>query len=182
MSNSQPVNLFASLDLQEWRDPALLDRLHTLSIQNVYLYFQQSQFFIKECNNEILRQQQIECSAANLRELLGCEYQIREIPATAQSNSIFLIYQQNRRSRDSVEVIQIYCVLGGTVYPMPTLHDVFANHLLHYTHLMSSSLNEIERIAQYNTAANKWEFNATASKSCSSGVLSKSESRLLTST
>jgi hypothetical protein len=83
--------------------------------------------------SEQLRQAGQDPSLANLRRLPGCEYQVREIPASGpglQSN--FLVYQQNRRDPDTVEVVQIFFVAGGTVFPMPTLHEVFSNQLVRF--------------------------------------------------
>jgi hypothetical protein len=125
-------------------------------VHSVYDYFKLSQFFRRDCNNgaaenlsvcvrvflelisapivqpsEQLRQAGQDPSLANLRRLPGCEYQVREIPASGpglQSN--FLVYQQNRRDPDTVEVVQIFFVAGGTVFPMPTLHEVFSNQLV----------------------------------------------------
>ncbi len=90
--------------------------------------------------SEQLRQAGQDSSLANLRRLPGCEYQVREIPASGpglQSN--FLVYQQNRRDPDTVEVVQIFFVAGGTVFPMPTLHEVFSNQLVRCERLITQS-------------------------------------------
>lgn len=166
MTSAAPVNLFASLEAQQWRDQSWLNRFPPLNIHSVYDYFKNSQFFQRSCNNELLRQQNKDASVAALRTLQGLEYQIREIPGGDGGNSTFLIYQQNRRDANAVEVVQVYCVLDGSVYPMPSLHEVFSNQLLHIVHLLQTSVDDLSRVTRYDTAAMRWEFDAAAAATC----------------
>lgn len=112
---------------------------HQLGQSTVLDYFSTSPFYEKSCNNEILKMQQRPVTESTLSTLTGIEYLVSE---SSINSSCYIIYHQLRKSPTNTQLLQVYYVLDGVIYPCSTLHDLVVSRLRTSLHHISKAMSK----------------------------------------
>lgn len=116
-----------------------------LTPDNVIEYFSKSQFYDKNCNNEVVRMQTEYSGFGEVKSLLstmkGVEYSVDH----SEPPFLFTIKKHLRESSTSVSVLDIYYVIYGTVYKSPTARELVNTRLTNVLFLLTSALRRRDR-------------------------------------
>lgn len=125
-----------------FRDPAWL-QYNPLTAQTVLSYFAFSQFYDRNCNNEVLKMQAAYSALASidglLKKMTGVQYAVHE----AQEPHLFVIKKCERHAPDRESVLEYYYVIHGTVYQAPTEKEVARTR---YTNIMFSLMSTLDNL------------------------------------
>ncbi|KAF7684617.1 Mediator of RNA polymerase II transcription subunit 6 [Astathelohania contejeani] len=98
--------------------------VNVLNEQTALDYFATSQFYDKQCNNEILRMQTQFSNLSEIKnrleEMEGIEFMLANF-----SENLFIIHKIQRRSKYNWSVISVYYILFGNIYMAPTNLSIY---------------------------------------------------------
>ncbi|EHY65855.1 mediator of RNA polymerase II transcription subunit 6 [Nematocida ausubeli] len=114
-----------------------------LTKDTVTEYFSYSQFYDKNCNNEVLKMQNIHQSAQDLETFLSKMCGVQYTITYALEPALFIIKKCERLSPEKVRVIDYFYVMNGTVYQAPTEKEVFSTR---YTNILFSMFSSLENM------------------------------------
>ncbi|KAH7825643.1 putative mediator of rna polymerase ii transcription [Monocercomonoides exilis] len=104
-----------------WRDDAWL--LHNpLNMETVMEYFSRSSFYDHECNNEVVKMQQL--PAERLRTLRGVEFSIED-----HDTDLFIIAKRFRETETKTRMLDLYYVLYGSIYQSTDLSEILESRI-----------------------------------------------------
>ncbi|KAI5165261.1 mediator of RNA polymerase II transcription subunit 6 [Nematocida sp. AWRm78] len=112
-----------------------------LSKDTLMEYFSYSQFYDRNCNNEVLKMQNIHRNNDSLDIFLTKMCGIQYIITYAIEPTLFIIKKCNRISPDKINVLDYFYVMNGTIYQSPTEKEVFSTR---YTNILFSMYNSLE--------------------------------------
>jgi len=139
----------------EWR----IDVNYPINRYTVFDYFKTSPFYEPTCNNEIVRNRQLDRSA--LVNMVGLEYELDLSDEVATPGEIgFVIRKQYRESPTSTRLLSLYYVvavkldvnqeigryepiLPGTIIPMPDLNAVILFNINAATYYLERAITEL---------------------------------------
>jgi len=135
-----------------WRHDAWL-KTYPLTEWNAIDYFKNSQFYDPNCNNQLIRTQNID--QAKLKEMVGVEYEM-DRTVLASDNPCYVIRKQYRHSPTEATLLALYYVvavgpLRGTVYPMPTVHNVLHCNAMTALHFVGSALEDLSQHVKFDS-------------------------------
>lgn len=131
-----------------FRDPIWLQQ-NILNDESVLEYFSCSQFYDKNCNNEILKMQMITIPTEvqkYLKKMCGIQYVLEY-----SNEFLFVIKKYKRISPEKLQVLNFYYIMHGTVYQAPTEQEVSKTR---YTNILFSMLDSLKDIPFLKTQNN----------------------------
>ncbi len=99
---------------------------------------------------------------------LGCgvcvgQYEYAHLSPGPTGRPCFLVREQCRRSPTQVQVLALFYIDGdGVVQAMPSLHSVMAAHLLAAIDHVSTAVQELTQVTQFNRQEARFEFRGQA--------------------
>ncbi|OAG29891.1 mediator of RNA polymerase II transcription subunit 6 [Nematocida displodere] len=125
-----------------FRDPLWLQH-NALTSETALSYFSLSQFYDRNCNNEVLKMQTMHNPLAGggefLQKMAGIQYVIDH----AEEPQLFLIKKCERLSPEKVFVLDYYYIIHGTVYQAPTEKEVSRTRYTNILFSMMATLNTL---------------------------------------
>lgn len=125
-----------------FRDSIWLQQ-NLLTAETVLEYFSYSQFYDKNCNNEVLKMQTMYSTLAGidgfLKKMCGIQYEVHY----AEEPVLFVIKKYERLSPEKILVLDYYYVMHGTVYQAPTHSEVSRTR---YTNILFSMLGSLQNL------------------------------------
>jgi mediator of RNA polymerase II transcription subunit 6 len=134
-----------------------------LSKDTVMEYFYTSPFFDSTSNNSIIRQQGMHLD--HLRNMKGLEFivddDIKEEPI------LLVIRKQIRNTSTSVDLLEIFYVLDGTIYQSPDFLEIMKSRFVKLSHYLKKSYEFINARADYTPeVGHHIQYNDSVSKLC----------------
>lgn len=112
-----------------------------LTKENVLEYFSFSQFYDRNCNNEVLKMQTKHSVISGLEKMLekmcGTQYVVQK----SEDPQLFIIKKQQRVSPEKAFVIDYYYVMNGTVYQAQIEKEIVKTR---YTNILFSMLSTLK--------------------------------------
>ncbi|KAH9386048.1 mediator of RNA polymerase II transcription subunit 6 [Nematocida major] len=123
-----------------FRDPIWLQQ-NMLTAETVLEYFSCSQFYDKNCNNEVLKMQTmhgpLSGADAFLKKMCGIQYAVH----SSEDPALFVIKKYERTSPDNITVQDYFYVMHGTIYQAPTEREVSRTR---YTNIIFSMMGSLD--------------------------------------
>ncbi|KAI5171942.1 mediator of RNA polymerase II transcription subunit 6 [Nematocida sp. LUAm3] len=125
-----------------FRDPIWL--MHNpLTSESVLEYFSFSQFYDRNCNNEVLKMQtkhsMLLGSEEFLKRMCGIQYSLHY----AEEPYLFILKKRERFSPEKLITLEYYCIIHGTVYQTPTEREVLKTR---NTNILFSMMNSLDSL------------------------------------
>ncbi|KAI5186421.1 mediator of RNA polymerase II transcription subunit 6 [Nematocida homosporus] len=125
-----------------FRDPAWL-QYNPLTSDTVLEYFSFSQFYDRNCNNEVLKMQTqhstLATTGAFLEKMSGVQYVVHR----AEEPYLFIIKKCYRHTPEKTVTLDYYYVMNGTVYQAPTEKEVSRTRQTNILFSMMETLNDL---------------------------------------
>lgn len=125
-----------------FRDSVWLQQ-NMLTAETVLEYFSFSQFYDRNCNNEVLKMQTMYSTLSGIEGLLkkmcGIQYAVHYV----EEPVLFVIKKYERISLEKTLVLDYYYVMHGTVYQAPTQSEVSRTR---YTNILFSMFDSLESL------------------------------------
>eukprot|EP01135_Chromosphaera_perkinsii_P004482 Nk52_evm6s284 gene=Nk52_evmTU6s284 len=123
-----------------------------LNPNTVLDYFANSQFYDRECNNEVIKMQRMDPS--NLQDMTGIEYVVRHSQEPAV---LYVIMKQRRDSRTSTVPLELYYVIEGTIYQCPDMAALANSRMATVLHYVGEAFEEAAGYVQFHpTEGYRW--------------------------
>lgn len=127
-----------------WNDKGFLQRF-ALNEENVMLYFSLSQFYDKNCNNEIIKMQRLD--PALLQTMPGIEYKLSGNPVPG----LFIITKSQRTiNPPKLEPLATYYVHDGNVYQAPSIHALLSSRMLQSLHHLRGAFETMQNSVDFS--------------------------------
>lgn len=137
----------------QWNDKLWLSHF-PLNAATALDYFSMSQFYSRDCNNELIKMQRL--NASLLSTMAGVEYGLEPCDA---SSTVFVITKRRRTiTPPSLTTLATYYIIDGSVYQAPCAHTVLANRTtqaLHYLRKAFAAVRDAARVTPGGTY--RWE-------------------------
>ncbi|KAI5191234.1 mediator of RNA polymerase II transcription subunit 6 [Nematocida minor] len=125
-----------------FRDPIWLQH-NLLTSDSILEYFSFSQFYDKNCNNEVLKMQTMHSTLSGidgfLKKMCGIQYSLHY----AEEPSLFIIKKYERLSPEKVLMLDYFYIMHGTVYQAPTESEVSRTRYTNVLFSMFDSLKDL---------------------------------------
>lgn len=122
-----------------FRDPAWLQSF-PLTRESVLDYFALSQFYDRNCNNEVLKMQtqhsELRDLEGLLRKMSGVQYAVHH----AEEPHLFVIRKCRRLSEAEAVALDFYYVIHGSVYQAPTERDLVGTRVTNTLFALTQAL------------------------------------------
>lgn len=127
-----------------WNDKVWL-QYFPLNDQSAMLYFSMSQFYDKNCNNEIIRMQRLD--PALLRSMKGIEYSLTGNPAPG----LFIITKSERTlDPPKLEPLATYYIHDGNIYQAPSIHAILSTRMLQSLHHLKGAFETMQSSVEFS--------------------------------
>lgn len=129
-----------------WSDPMWL-RMWALNKENALAYFMLSPFYVKSCNNELIKMQNLDASL--LKTLTGLEYDLDPASSSADGSGVYIIRKRWRTSETQAVVRSIYYIVEGDVFQAPSANVILANRISTMMHFLKNSFAEMNTAKEF---------------------------------
>ncbi|EGV63777.1 Mediator of RNA polymerase II transcription subunit 6 [Yamadazyma tenuis] len=150
---------YGELDEIQWKNPEWINQFG-LNTGNVLDYFSESPFYDRTSNNQVFKMQfQFQPPPPNLNtpleytkyfesklsDMVGIEFVIAYI----REPDFWIIRKQNRFSRDNVQILQSYYIIGANIYQSPKLYRLISSRLLNSTYSIKTAINLLNNLNEF---------------------------------
>lgn len=150
---------YQSLDEIQWKNPEWINQFG-LFTGNVLDYFSESPFYDRTSNNQVIKMQfQFQPPPPNittpleftkyfenkLMDMVGIEF----VLAYIREPDFWIIRKQNRLSKDHVNILQDYYIIGANIYQSPKIYHLISSRLLNSTYLIKNSINLLNSLNEF---------------------------------
>lgn len=148
--------------------------LYGLNRKNVLNYFYTSQFYDSSSNNEAIRNDRIP-NYASLLQKTGLEFELDN--ANIDEPHLYVIKKQIRRSPETVELLDCFYILDGSIYQSPELLELIRSKLWKTCSFLTESFRNVLTATEYTANGGAASLNWRKRKTIDdgdSGVMSTS--------
>lgn len=134
-----------------WSDAQWLSS-YPLNEATALHYFSLSQFYDQQCNNELIKMQQLD--QALMKTMAGIEYSV-----SSPCAGLFIVTKSRRSLNPTkVEPLASYYIHEGCIYQSPSLHAVLATRTLQTMHYLRKAFEIMHNASALSTTGKHvWE-------------------------